>query len=193
MPSTCWKRCAAPASASTSWCSIRRPSSSAARTCRTARRRTASSTSWPCGCSTREALLVSCSCSYHLGERGAARRDPGGGASRGALRADAGRGGQSPRPSGASGHPGNPVSEGILLPRHARARVRIRPPHADTIPTSTRSRCSSGPLQVHWYGIMYLVGFAAAWWLARRRAAQPGSTWKRAATSTTSSSTPCSA
>jgi phosphatidylglycerol:prolipoprotein diacylglycerol transferase len=26
-----------------------------------------------------------------------------------------------------------------------------------------------GPLQVHWYGIMYLVGFASAWWLGRRR------------------------
>ena len=26
-----------------------------------------------------------------------------------------------------------------------------------------------GPLQVHWYGIMYLVGFATAWWLGRRR------------------------
>jgi phosphatidylglycerol:prolipoprotein diacylglycerol transferase len=34
-----------------------------------------------------------------------------------------------------------------------------------------------GPLQIHWYGIMYLLGFAAAWWLARRRAARPGSTW----------------
>jgi len=35
-----------------------------------------------------------------------------------------------------------------------------------------------GPLKVHWYGIMYLLGFAAAWWLARRRARVPGSTWK---------------
>jgi phosphatidylglycerol:prolipoprotein diacylglycerol transferase len=26
-----------------------------------------------------------------------------------------------------------------------------------------------GPLQVHWYGIMYLLGFAVAWWLGRRR------------------------
>ncbi|HET7126402.1 MAG TPA: prolipoprotein diacylglyceryl transferase [Lysobacter sp.] len=26
-----------------------------------------------------------------------------------------------------------------------------------------------GPLQVHWYGIMYLLGFLAAWWLGRRR------------------------
>jgi phosphatidylglycerol:prolipoprotein diacylglycerol transferase len=32
-----------------------------------------------------------------------------------------------------------------------------------------------GPLQVHWYGIMYLVGFAAAWWLGRLRAARPDS------------------
>jgi phosphatidylglycerol:prolipoprotein diacylglycerol transferase len=35
-----------------------------------------------------------------------------------------------------------------------------------------------GPLKVHWYGIMYLVGFAGAWWLARRRASRPQSTWK---------------
>jgi len=35
-----------------------------------------------------------------------------------------------------------------------------------------------GPVRVHWYGIMYLLGFAAGWWLGRRRAAQPGSTWK---------------
>lgn len=26
-----------------------------------------------------------------------------------------------------------------------------------------------GPLQVHWYGVMYLLGFTAAWWLGRRR------------------------
>ncbi|MGD8566781.1 MAG: prolipoprotein diacylglyceryl transferase [Gammaproteobacteria bacterium] len=35
-----------------------------------------------------------------------------------------------------------------------------------------------GPLKVHWYGIMYLVGFAAAWWLGLRRAKQPGSGWE---------------
>ncbi|NUT17178.1 MAG: prolipoprotein diacylglyceryl transferase [Cupriavidus sp.] len=28
---------------------------------------------------------------------------------------------------------------------------------------------SLGPLQVHWYGIMYLLGFGAAWWLGQRR------------------------
>lgn len=28
---------------------------------------------------------------------------------------------------------------------------------------------SAGPLQVHWYGIMYLLGFAAAWFLGRSR------------------------
>ncbi|MDR0183378.1 prolipoprotein diacylglyceryl transferase [Lysobacter arvi] len=26
-----------------------------------------------------------------------------------------------------------------------------------------------GPLQVHWYGIMYLLGFGTAWWLGRLR------------------------
>src|SRR5262245_43928125 len=35
-----------------------------------------------------------------------------------------------------------------------------------------------GPLQVRWYGIMYLIGFGAAWALARWRAARPASTWK---------------
>ena len=36
---------------------------------------------------------------------------------------------------------------------------------------------SIGPLKVHWYGIMYLIGFVGAWWLARHRARRPGSTW----------------
>ncbi len=35
-----------------------------------------------------------------------------------------------------------------------------------------------GPLRVHWYGIMYLIGFAGAWGLARWRAARSLSTWK---------------
>jgi phosphatidylglycerol:prolipoprotein diacylglycerol transferase len=34
-----------------------------------------------------------------------------------------------------------------------------------------------GPLKIHWYGLMYLGGFVAAWWLANRRAARPGSDW----------------
>ncbi|RNE90586.1 prolipoprotein diacylglyceryl transferase [Marichromatium sp. AB31] len=34
-----------------------------------------------------------------------------------------------------------------------------------------------GPLQIHWYGLMYLLGFAAAWGLGRWRAARPGSGW----------------
>lgn len=28
---------------------------------------------------------------------------------------------------------------------------------------------SLGPVQIHWYGVMYLLGFIAAWWLGRRR------------------------
>jgi phosphatidylglycerol:prolipoprotein diacylglycerol transferase len=34
-----------------------------------------------------------------------------------------------------------------------------------------------GPLQVHWYGLMYLVGFAGGWWLGMVRAKQPHSGW----------------
>jgi phosphatidylglycerol:prolipoprotein diacylglycerol transferase len=36
-----------------------------------------------------------------------------------------------------------------------------------------------GPLRVHWYGLMYLVGFAIAWGLGRWRATQSGSGWTR--------------
>lgn len=35
-----------------------------------------------------------------------------------------------------------------------------------------------GPIDVHWYGIMYLLGFVAGVVLARMRANKPGSTWK---------------
>ena len=36
---------------------------------------------------------------------------------------------------------------------------------------------SLGPLSVRWYGLMYVIGFIAAWRLGRHRAAQPHSTW----------------
>jgi phosphatidylglycerol---prolipoprotein diacylglyceryl transferase len=34
-----------------------------------------------------------------------------------------------------------------------------------------------GPLQIHWYGLMYLLAFALAWVLGRWRGARPGSGW----------------
>jgi phosphatidylglycerol:prolipoprotein diacylglycerol transferase len=37
---------------------------------------------------------------------------------------------------------------------------------------------SLGPLKVHWYGLMYLVGFAGGWWLGTARARRPDSGWK---------------
>lgn len=37
-------------------------------------------------------------------------------------------------------------------------------PHIDPVAFSV------GPVSVHWYGIMYLIGFAGAWWLAQLRA-----------------------
>ncbi|MEQ1581033.1 MAG: prolipoprotein diacylglyceryl transferase [Steroidobacteraceae bacterium] len=45
-------------------------------------------------------------------------------------------------------------------------------PHIDPVAIAL------GPLKVRWYGLMYVIGFIAAWWLARRRAQQPGSTWR---------------
>lgn len=34
-----------------------------------------------------------------------------------------------------------------------------------------------GPIEIHWYGLMYLVGFAAAWWLGQRQARRLGKPW----------------
>ena len=34
-----------------------------------------------------------------------------------------------------------------------------------------------GPLKVHWYGIMYLIGFSAAWFLGVYRAKRSGGLW----------------
>ncbi|MEX0382566.1 prolipoprotein diacylglyceryl transferase [Spiribacter sp. 1M153] len=34
---------------------------------------------------------------------------------------------------------------------------------------------SLGPLDIHWYGVMYAIGFGLAWWLGRRRATRPNS------------------
>lgn len=36
-----------------------------------------------------------------------------------------------------------------------------------------------GPLEIRWYGLMYLVGFALAWWLAHRHARRLGLDWIR--------------
>lgn len=35
-----------------------------------------------------------------------------------------------------------------------------------------------GPVAVHWYGIMYALGFLGAWWLATLRARKPNSGWQ---------------
>ena len=35
-----------------------------------------------------------------------------------------------------------------------------------------------GPIKVHWYGLMYLIGFLGAWWLGSYRARRPGSGWQ---------------
>src|ERR1700730_12388619 len=50
-------------------------------------------------------------------------------------------------------------------------------PHINPIAISIGPVFGLGPLRVHWYGLMYLIGFVVAWWLARYRAKQPGSTW----------------
>lgn len=44
-------------------------------------------------------------------------------------------------------------------------------PHIDPV------AISFGPVNVHWYGLMYMVGFLSAWGLGRYRANQPHSVW----------------
>lgn len=36
-----------------------------------------------------------------------------------------------------------------------------------------------GPLGIHWYGLMYIVGFIAGWWLGVYRAGRPDSGWRK--------------
>ena len=43
-------------------------------------------------------------------------------------------------------------------------------PHYQSHRRVHRSRLWHWTLHVHWYGIMYLIGFVGAWWLARYRA-----------------------
>ena len=62
----------------------------------------------------------------------------------------------------ARGRPGRRVTEPGL-------ESMIEFPHFD--PVAIRL----GPVAVRWYGLMYLVGFAAAWWLGQRRARRPDS------------------
>jgi phosphatidylglycerol:prolipoprotein diacylglycerol transferase len=47
----------------------------------------------------------------------------------------------------------------------------LKYPHFDPIAVQL------GPIKIHWYGIMYLVAFGAAWWLGNRRARKPNSGW----------------
>ena len=44
-------------------------------------------------------------------------------------------------------------------------------------PTIDPVAISLGPVKIHWYGLMYVVGFLALWFFASRRAKQPDSGW----------------
>ncbi len=49
----------------------------------------------------------------------------------------------------------------------------LRAPDIDPIAISI------GPLAVHWYGLMYVVGFLAGWWIGAYRAGRPDSGWTK--------------
>lgn len=46
-----------------------------------------------------------------------------------------------------------------------------------TYPEISPVAVSLGPVAIHWYGLMYLIGFIAVWWLGRLRARKPDSGW----------------
>ena len=52
-------------------------------------------------------------------------------------------------------------------------------PDIDPVALSIGPVAGYGPLEIHWYGLMYLIGFAAAMMLANYRAKQPGSNWTK--------------
>jgi len=47
-----------------------------------------------------------------------------------------------------------------------------------TYPNIDPTIVSFGPFAIHWYGMMYLIGFVAVWWLGTIRARKPGSGWQ---------------
>lgn len=46
-----------------------------------------------------------------------------------------------------------------------------------TYPTINPIALTIGPLNIHWYGLMYMIGFAVAWLLALSKARRAGSGW----------------
>jgi len=47
-----------------------------------------------------------------------------------------------------------------------------------TYPNIDPVAISLGPLEVHWYGLMYLVAFGLGWWLGILRTRREGSSWR---------------
>lgn len=48
-----------------------------------------------------------------------------------------------------------------------------------TYPSINPVAVDLGFAKIHWYGLMYLIGFVGSWWLGVIRAKQPGSGWNK--------------
>ncbi|MEW8656098.1 MAG: prolipoprotein diacylglyceryl transferase, partial [Candidatus Thiodiazotropha endolucinida] len=46
-----------------------------------------------------------------------------------------------------------------------------------TYPVIDSTLITLGPVSIHWYGMMYVIGFLGGWWLGRRRVGRPGMIW----------------
>jgi phosphatidylglycerol---prolipoprotein diacylglyceryl transferase len=48
-----------------------------------------------------------------------------------------------------------------------------------TYPSINPVAIDLGVAKIHWYGLMYLIGFAGSWWLGVLRASRPNSGWEK--------------
>ena len=48
-----------------------------------------------------------------------------------------------------------------------------------TYPSINPVAIDLGVAKIHWYGLMYLIGFAGSWWLGVLRASRPNSGWQK--------------
>lgn len=46
-----------------------------------------------------------------------------------------------------------------------------------TYPVIDSTLITLGPVSIHWYGMMYVIGFLGGWWLGRRRVGRLGMIW----------------
>ena len=142
-----------------------------------------------------DGILVSCSCSYHVSAE--ELQDAIAKAARGADKhlQILEMGGQAPDHPVHPAIPGDPISQSLFLSGQRQFKVArmLTYPHINPIAISIGPVFGIGPLRVHWYGIMYLIGFVGGLVAGAISRAAPGLDLDARSTSMTSFSTAPSA